>query len=179
MGMSLLTLTILIGAVYYLPPSSEDASRAVARGIADDRHGGDLTALGGQYPADVRLERCEADDARAVQTAHGIWRTFSGYNCVMLVSFEGGPDYKVEGFFHHDGADWSYYGLLRPSLVVETETFDQYRKGSRQTAKTGSILYNGGSGQARDPYQGILSWSDALLSPAEQPYHADIYSLDE
>lgn len=177
--MSFLALAILVGAVHYPPPSSNDASRAIAQRIADERNNGDVTALGGHYPADIRLERCGADDARAVQTDHGIWQVFSGYACVMMVSFEDFPDYKVEGFFHYNGLDWAYYGPLRPSLIVEPESFDRYRKGSTRTAKPGSILYNRGSGATPNPYERILEWEGSLLSPAEQPYHADIYSIDD
>ena len=177
--MGIFAAAFLFSAVAYPPPSSDDASRAVAQRIADERYGGDLTALGGAFPADVRLERCEGDDARAVQTDNGMWQIFSGYACVMLVSFEDNPDYKVEGFFHYSGLGWSYYGQLRPSDIVEPETFDKYRKGSTRTAKPGSILYNRGSGQMQDPYARILNWSDAFIEPADQPYHADIYSTDE
>lgn len=178
-AMSLFAIALLSSAVSYLAPSSDDASRAVAQRIADERLGGDVTAFGGAYPADVRLERCIGDDARAVQTTHGIWQVFSGYACVMMVSFEDNPDYKVEGFFHYDGLGWSYYGPLRPSLIVEPETFDQYRKGSTRTAKPGSILYNRGSGEMKNPYEQILSGGSAFLEPAGQPYHADIYSIEE
>jgi len=177
--MTLLALLVLVGGVYYPPPNSYDASRAIAQHIADERYQGDITAFGGVNPADARLESCAPDDARAVQTAHGIWQVFSGYNCIFMVSFESGPDYKIEGFFHYDGDGWYYYGPLRPPLVVESDTFDRYRKGSKRTPKPGSILYNGGSGQASSRFDGILNWDNALLSPVEQPYHADIYSIEE
>lgn len=176
----LLILAIAAGAVSYYPPSSDEATRAIATRIAMERYGDDATAFGGAYPANVRLECCESVAERAVRTPHGLWRSFSGYACVLTVALEDSPDAIVEGFFHFDGVDWAYYGPLRPSLVIEPETFDQYRKGSTQTAKTGSILYAGkAGGDLQNPYDRILQGSDAFLEPAEQPYHADIYSSDD
>lgn len=176
-----LLFAIAAGGVNYYPPTSDDATRAVARHIADFRYNDTADAFGGNYPVDIQLERCDADDARAVRNEHGIWQVFSGYACVMTVSFADEPAYKVEGFYHFDGIDWAYYGPIRPPLVVEPDSFERYRKGSTQTAKPGSILYSGHAGDSlmANPYDRVLRGSDAFIEPAEQPYRADIYSTDQ
>lgn len=180
-GMSLFIIAVAASAATYFPPTTPDAARAVAKRFAEDRFGGDVDAFGVVYPADIRLERCEPVMERAVRNDHGLWQSFTGHDCIMTVSLGAYPDYKVQGFFHYDGLEWSYYGPVHPPLVVQPETFDKYRKGSTQTAKPGATLYNGraGIGDMPDPYDRVLRGFDVFLEPAEQPYRADIYSTEK
>lgn len=174
-------LALIAVAASVSPPSSYEATRAVANRIAAERGmiGDDLIASG--QTADVRLERCEARTERAVETALGVRRDVDGQTCIMRVSFGDEPDYRVQGFFHHDGLEWAYDGPIRSHMLVEPDRFDKYQKDSVQTAKPGSILYNGrpGGGGVADPYGRVLNGYDWMFEPAEQPYSIDLYSLGD
>ena len=111
------------------------------------------------YPSDVQILRCEADEDGELPSGFG--RAFSqeGYHCVADIFPNAEPAYRVFGYFFHDGLQWQYYGPTGPSLYIPLDQYDDSDAGGRQSPKPGSVLYEGqpfGQENLSNPYEDIL-----------------------
>jgi hypothetical protein len=172
-----MSLLIALAAAAYYPPTVDDAQRAVAARLFGGVQQASLEPQKPGFDLSVTLERCTFQESHEVRGGFGVTVLDAGHDCVFSVSRRARPDYRLRGFFHHDGIDWRYYGPVEEPLVAETQSHGVGGGFSGVTPKPGSTLYRGDAGgDLLDPYRRIFTGYDWFFEPAGQPPHDDIYT---
>ncbi len=174
----LLLLILAAASGAYYPPTSEDAGRAIAAHLVGGVEQASLDPHKPGFDISASIERCTFNESYDVRGPGGFTILVAGHECVITLSRRARPDYRVKGFFHHDGVDWRHYGPTDEALVAETATYAIGGGYSEITPKPGSILYRGdGVGpDLADPYQRILSGYSGLFEPASEPRQDGLYT---
>jgi len=151
----------------YGPPSHYDALVAFQEEIIEKSSasyyatwGADIS-LQNNYPVDVQVVRCEADEGGRLPGTMGGEIIQDGFHCVVDIFPNAEPAYRVFGFFFYDGITWQYYGPTGPNLLIPVHQYDPGETASSRTPKPGSILYDGqpfGKQNLQNPYKDILNY---------------------
>ena len=180
-GMIVSALYLMIGAVAYAPPSNADALEAIKARISGDTPPLNTYRANAEFPDQVRIIRCQAEDSFDVSVSKGFSAELSGQLCLLTIIFPAQPEYQLDGFFHYNGVSWDYYGQIYAHDYTGPNTYAVQGKQGVQTPIEGGILYDGraGIGDALDPYDKLFSVDDDWVRrPSKQRLRYD-FETDE
>ncbi|MEL7489603.1 MAG: hypothetical protein AAGJ73_02700 [Pseudomonadota bacterium] len=163
----------LVGSKLIAPPSQYEALTAVHTEVAERAARSYYGALGrdftqsSNYPIDVHLVRCDKTLSRALLGPSGERIVENGFDCVMDIYPIAEPHFRTYGFFYHTGLEWRYYGALGAGLLIDIDRYDTSPIESQQTARDGSVLYDGqpfGKKNLQNPYKSIIDGYNASFN---------------
>ncbi len=123
--MSILLVLAAASAAYF-PPTADDAARAMSDRLFGGVEQASLDPHKPGFDLAVRIERCRFNNSFDVRGPGGLTILVAGHECVMSVSRRLGPEYRLQGFFHHDGLSWRYVGPTDEPFIAETTAYDNF-----------------------------------------------------